>query len=75
VILKGVEIDRGSIIVANAVVTRSVSPYSVVAGVLAKVIKWRWKIADIIKHEECLYPVKKKISISDLESYRKQYFV
>jgi len=40
-ILPGVRIGIGSIIAAGAVVSKDVSPYSVVAGVPAKVIKYR----------------------------------
>lgn len=38
-ILKGVTIGRGSIVAANAVVTRSVPPFSVVAGNPSKVVR------------------------------------
>ena len=39
IILKGVRIGKGSVVAAGAVVTKDVPPYSVVAGVPAKVIK------------------------------------
>jgi acetyltransferase-like isoleucine patch superfamily enzyme len=71
VILKGVEIGRGSIVAANAVLSKAVAPYSIVAGVPAKVIKWRWEIDDIIRHEEALYPPEQRFSRSELESFRK----
>lgn len=38
-ILSGVTIGKGSIVACNAVVTKDVPPYSVVAGVPAKIIK------------------------------------
>lgn len=40
-ILAGVTVGRGSVVAAGAVVTHDVPPYSVVAGVPAKVIKQR----------------------------------
>ncbi|MOA49611.1 2,3,4,5-tetrahydropyridine-2,6-dicarboxylate N-acetyltransferase [compost metagenome] len=39
VILKGVRIGHNSIVAAGAVVTKNVPPFSIVAGVPAKVIK------------------------------------
>lgn len=46
-ILSGVTVGKGSIVACNAVVTKDVPPYSVVAGVPAKVIK-----SNITKNEE-----------------------
>jgi len=46
-ILSGVHIGRGAIVAAGAVVSRDVPAYSVVAGVPAKVIKYRFS-QDII---------------------------
>jgi len=54
VILKGVTIGRGSIVAAGAVVTRSVPPYSISAGIPAKVIKKRFSESDIELHENML---------------------
>ncbi len=69
-ILNGVHIGRGAIIAAGAVVTKNVPPYAIVGGVPAKVIKFRWNISDIIKHESLLYHEKERISEKDLIAYR-----
>ena len=45
-ILPGCTLGRGSIIAAGAVVTKNVAPFTVVAGVPAKVIKSRTTILD-----------------------------
>ena len=39
VVLEGVTVGKGSVVAAGAVVTKDVPPYSVVAGVPARVIK------------------------------------
>lgn len=46
-IMSGVTIGQGAIVAAGAVVTKDVPPYSVVGGVPAKVIKYRFS-ADVI---------------------------
>ena len=40
-ILKGVRIGKGAVIAANAVVNKDVPPYAIVAGVPARVIRYR----------------------------------
>ncbi len=54
-ILKGVTIGRGSIIASGAVVTRSTPPYSIVGGVPARVLKFRFSADEILEHEKILY--------------------
>jgi acetyltransferase-like isoleucine patch superfamily enzyme len=41
VILAGVTIGKGSVVAAGSIVTKDIPPYSVVAGVPARVIKSR----------------------------------
>jgi acetyltransferase-like isoleucine patch superfamily enzyme len=65
IILKGVRICRGSIISAGAVVTKDVSPYSVMAGVPARLIKNRWSKKDIFKHDAMLYPEHLRLRTED----------
>jgi acetyltransferase-like isoleucine patch superfamily enzyme len=69
IILKGVNIGRGSIISAGAVVTKDVLPYSIIGGVPAKVIKHRWSAEEIIKHEELMYPLEKRIMKDIIYTY------
>lgn len=46
-ILDGVTIGDGAIVAAGAVVTKDVPPYAVVAGVPAKIIKYRFTESQI----------------------------
>ena len=54
IVLKGVTIGRGSIVAAGSVVTKSVPPYSIVAGIPAKIIKKRFTDDQIRLHESLL---------------------
>lgn len=54
-ILPGVQIGRGAIIGAGAVVTKNVPPYSVFAGVPAKIIAAVFRKEDILLHESKIY--------------------
>jgi acetyltransferase-like isoleucine patch superfamily enzyme len=55
IILRGVTIGRGSIVGAGAVVKKSMPPYAIIGGNPAKVLKFRWDIDTILRHEESLY--------------------
>ena len=67
VILKGVRIGRGSIIAAGAIVNKDVPPYTIVAGVPAKVVHRRFDIETIIIHERELYPPERRLERSYLD--------
>lgn len=48
IIMGGIEIGNGAIIAAGAVVTKNVSPYSIVGGVPAKIIRKRFSDEEIV---------------------------
>lgn len=50
-ILNGIKIGNGAVIAAGAVVTKDVPPYAVVAGVPAKIIKYRFSDSQITELE------------------------
>lgn len=66
IILPGVTIGRGSIVGAGSVVTRRVPPYSVVAGSPARIIRMRWDVDTIRRHEEALYPPEMRLPVERL---------
>lgn len=72
-LLSGVTIGRGAIVAAGAVVTRCMPPYSIVGGVPARVIKFKWDIEQILRHEQLLYPEEERIPKEKLEEFFNQY--
>lgn len=46
-VLRGVKVSDGAVIAANAVVTKDVPPYAIVAGVPAKIVKYRFSEGQI----------------------------
>jgi maltose O-acetyltransferase len=70
IVLKGVIIGRGSIVAAGTVVSRNVPPYAIVAGVPARVVKYRWDVDSILRHEEVLYPPQQRLSREALSAHQ-----
>lgn len=72
-LLSGVVIGRGSCIAAGAVVNKSFPPYSIIGGVPAKILKFRFTIEEILEHEEKLYPKEKRLKKEELIEQRRKY--
>lgn len=70
-ILKGVTIGRGSVVAAGAVVTKSCPPYSIIGGVPAKVLKYRFTVEEILEHEKQLYSPEEQFTQEQIEAYLK----
>ena len=70
-ILSGVTVGRGSVIAAGAVLNKSCPPYSIVGGVPAKVLKYRFTIDEALEHEKKLYPESIRYTRQELEDSRK----
>lgn len=66
-VLKGVNIGRGCVIAAGAVVIKNTPPYTIVGGVPAKVLRKRFTFEEALQHEAILYSKEKRLSESDLE--------
>lgn len=53
-VLKGVKIGEGAVVASGSVVTRNVEPYSIVGGVPARHIKYRFDKDEIKRHKAIL---------------------
>ena len=73
-ILAGVTLGRGCIVAANALVTKPVPPYALVAGIPARIIGVKFSLEDIERHEETLYPLNERLSHEELVSLFDQYY-
>ncbi len=66
IILKGVIVGRGAIIAAGSVVVQNVPPYSIVGGIPARVLRFRWGINEILQHESMIYTKAQRLSKEEL---------
>lgn len=66
IVLRGVNIGRGAIVGAGAVVTKSVPPYAIVVGNPARVLRFRWDVETIVAHESVLYRAARRIPEKEL---------
>lgn len=66
-VMPGVVIGRGATVGAGSVVTKSIPPYCVAAGIPAKPIKFYWTIDEIIEHEAMLYPQNERYTQEELK--------
>jgi acetyltransferase-like isoleucine patch superfamily enzyme len=51
ILLTGIVIGRGAVVAAGAVVTKSVPPYAIVAGIPAKIVGSRFSKSEVSSHE------------------------
>ncbi len=65
-ILRGVRVGRGAVIAAASIVTKSVPPYAIVAGNPARVVRFRWDVETILRHEAMLYPPEQRLDPEEL---------
>lgn len=79
-IMDGVTIGNGAIIAAGAVVTKNVEPYSIVGGIPAKIIKYRFKPTEIefLEHfkwwEKPISWIKNHyLEFSNIENFKTKY--
>jgi acetyltransferase-like isoleucine patch superfamily enzyme len=72
-LLSGVTIGRGCIIAAGSVVNKSCPPYSIIAGIPSKIIKFRWTLEEIIQHEKALYNEQERLNINEMKEIFKLY--
>ena len=70
-ILKGVTIGRGCVVAAGAIVNKSFPPYSIIGGVPARVLKYRFTKDQILEHERILYKESDRLTADFLDTYIK----
>lgn len=68
-ILSGAHLSRGMVAAAGCIINKPMPPYSIVGGIPAKVLKFRFTIDEILQHEKELYPENKRYSREQLVEF------
>jgi serine acetyltransferase len=63
-------IGHGAIVSIGAVIVKNVPPYGMAGGVLARLLKWRWPVEEILQHELALYPANSRHCAAELAAMR-----
>ena len=66
-LLPGTHLGRGCIVGARTIVNKEIPPYCLVAGNPARIIKKKFSIEQILKHEKVLYAEKDRYTKEQLE--------
>ena len=59
---------------SGSVVTKFVPPYAVVVGCPAKIVAVKFSKADILKHEEKIYPINERMTLKELDVLFEKYY-
>lgn len=72
-LLPGVTIGRGTTVAAGSVVTHDLPPYTLCAGIPAKVKKVYWTIDQMLEHEKYIYSENERLDIRVLHDVVEKY--
>jgi acetyltransferase-like isoleucine patch superfamily enzyme len=72
-LLPGITIGRGTTVAAGSVVNRDLPPYTLCAGIPAKVKKVYWTAEQIMEHERAVYPPDKRKGEDEIKELVKQF--
>ena len=73
-LLIGTKLGRGSIVGSGSVVRMDVPPYAIIEGNPAKIVGFRFKLQDIFKHEEALYPEEERLPRELIEEHYYSFY-
>ena len=73
-IMAGVNIGRGAVVGARALVTNDVPPYALVVGMPAKIVGVKFSKAGIMEHERILYTEDKRMTEKEIDNLFETYY-